>query len=239
VQGYESELFASLFTPPGIVTMEGGVETGFHHVKPEEYRPRLLHVSSNHKAVRVKEVPLARASLNDGDCFILDLGLELHQLDGSKCSIAERAKVAQLAHAIEEEREGKAKVIVHAMTDDDIPWDKLEGGKGPIAAAAAPEESKFEKVLYKLSDTTGKMEFHHVARGAAVKRSLLTSDDVFVLDDGAEIFAWVGKKASPQEKKLAMGFAQTYLTKHNRPPHLPLTRIIEGGENPLFEAAFH
>lgn len=35
--------------------MQGGAETGFKHVLPEEYRPRLLHFSGKRK-IEVKEV---------------------------------------------------------------------------------------------------------------------------------------------------------------------------------------
>ena len=36
--------------------MEGGAETGFNHVTPEEYRTRLLHFSGKRKNIVVKEV---------------------------------------------------------------------------------------------------------------------------------------------------------------------------------------
>lgn len=37
--------------------MQGGAETGFKHVLPEEYRPRLLHFSGKRR-IEVKEVNL-------------------------------------------------------------------------------------------------------------------------------------------------------------------------------------
>lgn len=36
--------------------MEGGADTGFNHVTPEEYRTRLLHFSGKGANVTVKEV---------------------------------------------------------------------------------------------------------------------------------------------------------------------------------------
>jgi len=36
--------------------MEGGAETGFHHVEPEKYTPRLMHFSGRGINVVVKEV---------------------------------------------------------------------------------------------------------------------------------------------------------------------------------------
>ena len=36
--------------------MEGGADTGFRHVAPEEYAPRLLHFSGQKRHITVKEV---------------------------------------------------------------------------------------------------------------------------------------------------------------------------------------
>jgi len=36
--------------------MEGGAETGFHHVEPEKYTPRLMHFSGTGKKVIVNQV---------------------------------------------------------------------------------------------------------------------------------------------------------------------------------------
>ena len=60
--------------------MTGGIEGGFNAVKPEEYRPRLVHFTGTGKRVRGTEVKLDRSSLNQGDVFLLDLGTELHVL---------------------------------------------------------------------------------------------------------------------------------------------------------------
>ena len=59
--------------------MKGGCESGFNHVKPEAYPPRLLHFSGIGKKIEVREVPAAPSSLDKSDVFILDLGLEIIQ----------------------------------------------------------------------------------------------------------------------------------------------------------------
>lgn len=83
------------------------------------------------------------------------------------------------------------------------------------------------------------MTFTEVANGAKCKKSLLDSSDVFILDTGAEVFAWIGKGASVDEKAKALGFAQDYLKNFNRPSYLPIARILEGGENNTFNAALN
>jgi len=59
-----------------------------------------------------------------------------------------------------------------------------------------------------------------------------------IFDAGSEVYAWIGKGASKEEKKQALGFAQDYLKKFNRPSYLPISRVLEGGENEAFEAHF-
>src|SRR3989338_3674694 len=77
VQGFESQSFLSLFPGGMIQILAGGVESGFHHVAPEEYQPRLMHLKGTMGKVRVTQVPLACSSLNSGDVFILDAGLKI------------------------------------------------------------------------------------------------------------------------------------------------------------------
>jgi gelsolin len=243
VQGHESDLFLSYFKNE-IKLLEGGVDSGFKHVEPEKYKPRLLHLKGK-KKVRVTEVELSFKSLNSGDVFVLDAGLNIYQWNGSKSGPMEKMKGAQLARALDDERKGLPKVHVFEESGKDLAdfWKAL-GGSGPIASAEAggddaEHENKSDKKLFRLSDASGKLEFKEVAKGGAVKRNLLDPNDVFILDTGAEVFAWIGKGASVGERKSAMQYAQDYLVKFNRPLWLPIARVLEGGENEVFEQSFH
>jgi len=244
IQGFESARFLSHF-PKGIRILEGGKETGFKHVEAKNYRTRLLHIKGK-KLIRVHEVPLSHSSLNSGDVFIVDAGKEIIQWNGAKSGVLERAKGAEIAQAIEAEREGHSfnRVIDEGSEDDDF-WTKI-GGKGSIAPAEAGgsdlEESQHadkEKILFRLSDASGKFEFTEVGRGHKIQKKLLDSNDVFILDSGFEVYAWVGTKTSAGERKNALKFAQEYVTKHNKPITTPVVRIVEGGENEVWEALLH
>jgi len=242
VQGHESDLFLSYFKNE-IKLLSGGMESGFKHVKPEEYKPRLLHLKGK-KKVRVTQVDLDRASLNSGDSFVLDNGLAIYQWNGKKSGPQEKQKGAQLARALVDERKGRAKVTVLEEGDKEEGFWKVLGGFGAVKSAEEggddlEAESSGVKALFHLSDASGKMEFKQVGTGSACKKSLLNSDDVFILDTGAEVFAWIGKGASHDEKSKALSFAQDYLTKYNRPAYLPISRILEGSENSVFHAALH
>jgi len=247
VQGFESERFLSYFPNNAITILAGGVDSGFHHVGPEQYRPRLLHIKGKLKCVRVTEVPLSSQSLNSGDVFILDKGLDLYQMNGRRASAGEKIKAAQLARAIDDERKGLATVHVAEQGDNDKGfwtafWGAL-GGEGPISDVSgsdddATKEAGHLRKLFRLHEVAdGKMDFNLVGSGK-FKKAMLDTNDVFVLDEGQEVFVWVGKHSSPKEKKWGIQYAQNYLVQHQRPKTLPISRILEGGENEVFQTAF-
>jgi len=242
VQEFESDLFLGYFNNQ-IQILDGGVDSGFRHVEPEKYAPRLLHLKGK-KKVRVTQVDMSHGSLNSGDVFILDKGLELYQFNGAKAGPQEKMKGAQLCRAIDDERKGLPKVtVIEENQDMDTFWKAL-GNKGAIKSAEAggsdeDTDKNTQKRLFRLSDNSGKLEFKEVGSTTGkLKKSLLDSKDVFVLDNGAEVFAWIGKGSSTGERKFAMQYAQDYLKKFNRPIHMPISRVLEGGENEVFEASF-
>jgi gelsolin len=238
VQGHESAAFRALF--PVLSILSGGVESGFNHVKPETFQPRLLHIRKTGKTLAVMQVELKTASLNSGDVFLIDLGKLILQWNGSGSAPGERSSAATIARALDAERKGLATVRVVEETDDDAEvWAAL-GGKGPIAPAEAPvAAAPHEKRLLRVSDASGKLEISEVARGAAVKRDLCKSEDVFILDLGHEVYAWVGSKTSAQEKAKGLDFAAEFLKKEGRPAHTAIAKIFEGNEPEVFEAALH
>jgi gelsolin len=67
-----------------------------------------------------------------------------------------------------------------------------------------------------------------------VSRKALDTKDAFVLDAGTEIFVWVGKNASAEERYRAIGYATDYIVKQKRPRSLPISRVVEGNENEAF-----
>jgi gelsolin len=243
IESKESGLFLSYFAANGgIRILEGGAETGFRHVEATKYKPRLMHLKGR-KNVRILEVPLSASSLNEGDVFVLDAGLTLYQWTGKKASQGEKTRAAQFCRQLDSERKGLPKVVNIEQNDKDENeefW-ALLGGRCEIAGDAGGDEEwevKEDRILYQLSDAGGRMEFNKVAEANRVTRDKLDTRDVFVLDVGMEIFVWIGKGASEGEKKESMVVGSKYLRDNKRPNYLPITRIHEGSENPVFEAAF-
>ena len=235
VQGYESELFLSYFGHINI--MDGGIESGFKHVPVHKYRPRLLRVCGR-RTFKISEVELTSRSLCINDSFILDNGLTVYNFVGSKSNSYEKFKSISIATSIKESRLGKATIInLDETTQDESFW-KLLGGRTEVGIRSDAEIVAFEKLLFSLSDASGTMELKEISRGDKVKRQQLKSGDIFILDAGHELFIWVGKGASLNEKRSSLQYLQNYMNKNNRPAHLPICSMQEGRETEAFESAF-
>jgi len=240
VQGFESPEFLSLFKT--IHIMSGGVESGFNHVKPHEYKARLLHVKGVKDHVRVQQVKQEWKSLNDGDVFILDQGLDLFIWNGSKGGIFEKRKAQEVAAEIRDKRSGKPKLtILDALEDNDAFWKALGGKptKDQLPKETPDDDKKktYTKSLHQLSDSTGQLKLTEVATGS-FKKTHLKSADVFIVDIGLEVFVWVGKDSSKKEKALAIQYTGLYLKHNSREFGIPVVRVVEGAEPKPFWAHF-
>jgi len=235
VQGYESPEFLGLFKK--VTLLQGGVDSAFNHIKPTEYKPRLMHFKGNKENCRVTEVPLEWKSLNDGDVFLLDGGLELIVWNGKTAGIHEKRKAQELTNAFRDERNGKPVVkILDGLEDHPAFWKTL-GGKpstGQIAPAT-PDDVKVEntKAVFQLSDATGDLKLTEISKGSAKKSSLKT-EDVFILDIGHTVYSWIGKGTTKKERANAIKYATDYLKKQGKPSHIPVVRVLEGAEPAAF-----
>jgi len=229
-----------------IEVMEGGIESGFHHVEARVHPVRLLHVKGNRQNVRVSQVATSGTSLNSGDAFILDQGMTLIQWNGKQASLFEKMRAGQVVRAIKDERGGNPEAYIYEEGDKglDAFWAALggqpasiknarEGGDDGQSAQAAVAQVK----LYRLSDAKGTMAFT-LEKSGDISKQDLDSKDAFILDNGSEVFVWIGKQSSPQERKLGMQYAEQYLQQNGRPPFTPISRVIEGGENAVFDLNF-
>lgn len=229
VQGHESKEFLDLFGGQ-ISILEGGIDSGFKIVKPHEYTPRLLHMKGQ-KQIRVLEVKLHHSSLNDGDVFLLDAGLDIYQWNGKTAGINEKRKANEIIQNLKKDRNGKPKSqVLDGLEDCEAFW-KLLGGKPASVAAATPDDIKIEKrkALYRLSDEGGALKKSKVCEGG-VKKSQLETKDVFILDVGHTVWVWIGKGASKQERAKGIEFGTAHLKETNLPPYTPVSRVMEGAE---------
>jgi len=242
VQGNESNMFLALFKHEGgIEYLPGGVESGFRHVDRDSYETRLLMVKGK-RTVRVREVPLSNASLNTGDVFILDAGLKVYIYNGATANRYEKAKGIEVANKIRnEERGGKAEIV---LLDEDPTCEGFWGPLGGYIDVTNPgdcdtvADHKAAR-LFRVSDASGSVEFTPVdLPGGKLTKSLLNSDDVFIVDTGNKLYVWVGKGASKEERKESMLRAMSYISENGYANNTPIERVADGGETPTFKAEF-
>ena len=182
------------------------------------------------------------SSLNSGDVFILDKGDDIYQWNGAECSKKEKSKGLEVTLSIkDDERGGKAKLhIMDEGKELDVFWEVL-GGKKAIAPATSDEEGSSKSTapckLFVVSDASGKMLVDEVATGN-LSKDMLKTEDAFIVDNSSEIFVWVGKGATADERKAALSHGQDYVSKQGRPDWTRVTKILEGTEPTTFKSCF-
>jgi hypothetical protein len=130
----------SLF-PLGVFYLQGGVESGWKHVEPTVYEKRLFIIKGK-RHPRAWTLDLVADSVNEGDCFILDLGMKLYFWPGLECNVNEKVKGMEILFNIKNtERAGKP---THHYPREDPKidaefWAEL-GGKPDKINAAIPDE---------------------------------------------------------------------------------------------------
>ncbi|TYZ59913.1 hypothetical protein PybrP1_006896 [[Pythium] brassicae (nom. inval.)] len=235
-QGHESKI--------GLEYLEGGVASGFKTVNRDEYETRLFQVKGK-RTVRVAQVPLSSASLTADDVYVLDAGLELFVFNGKSANRMEKAKGLEFVRKLNNDaRGGRANIT---FMDEDPRnaafWNALGGFADVTRVGESDDEHeriarKSTTVLH-VSDSTSALRVEDVTPASGVlTKSLLKTDDVFIVDVGDVVFVWVGKRASDAERKNAMTCATKYLQQNARSLHTPITRVVEDGEPPVFKALF-
>jgi hypothetical protein len=215
----ETQLFLSYFKG-GIFYLEGGVESGFKHVEPKTYEPRLLMVKGK-RYPRVFPMKLEANSLNEGDVFILDLGMKLYFFPGVEANVNEKVKGMEILFNIKNSERGGLPTHYYPREDETYGtefWEAL-GGKPAQINPAIPDEGveggamggDMGYALFKVSDAEGHMSMTEITE-RPLKRHLLDTNDCFILDTPEQIYVWIGKGANVQEKKNSMLYASEYKT---------------------------
>ncbi|KAK4485582.1 hypothetical protein RD792_008225 [Penstemon davidsonii] len=234
VQGHETEKFLSYFKPC-IIPQEGGVASGFKHAEAEEHQTRLY-------VCRGKHVPFARSSLNHDDIFILDTSSKIFQFNGSNSSIQERAKALEVVQYVKDTyHDGKCEIA--AIEDGKLMADAeagefwgFFGGFAPLPRKTNTDESKSTDIV--------PSKLFCVEKGEAVPieadswtRELLETNKCYILDCGVEVFVWMGRNTSLEERKTASNTVEELLRSLDRPKsHIIL--VIEGFETVMFRSKF-
>lgn len=112
VYGEESDKFMKLF--PSARFLEGGYDSGFHHVKAEEHKTRLFRVHED----SLREVPTVWGSLRSDGIFILDCGSTVYQWTGDKAPSKLKAVAMQAVRYLDDSRDSNVNVVTLAQDDN-------------------------------------------------------------------------------------------------------------------------
>jgi len=236
VQGNESSKFKAYFDFYTI--MKGGCDTGFRRVGPKAYKSRLFQVVGEKKQIAINQVPMKRGNLNSEDVFILDMGLRIYQFNGETATKDEKFKATQYVNMMRSERQGKPRLDIleeKSISPGHRFYKAIPLGK---SKDKCDETAKIEPGMFKITEEFGNTDFKVVLSGSLDKNEL-NSDDVYIICTGERIFAWIGKKASIDERRNTMTYTHRYLFNKGN-PYLPVTVVSEGQEKlcPEFTAAF-
>ena len=242
VQGHEDNKFHSYFDC--IEYLDGGIESGFRHVEPNEEHPVLFRVKGTKKKRTLTQVELSKNSLNEGDSFILDAGkAHVWCWHGKKARGLEKADSNNWAEHMC--TMGTVVVLDQDQGDEEYPefWKYL--GEGTIQPDLDDDEgvTEFAPLVFRVDGDLSK-DLELVAEGEPMAKSskttpclskgVLNEDDVFLLDSGWEIFFWIGKGADRYEKIAAMKAADKYSKKDPRTLELPVHIVKSGNESTKF-----
>nr|CAH7748112.1 unnamed protein product [Callosobruchus chinensis] len=249
VQDHESQLFLSYFKG-GVRYQPGGVSSGFHHVDNNAFEKKLFQVKGS-RNIRVKQVVPSIASMNNGDCFILDVGRNIYVYVGKKARRVEKLKAINAANQIrDQDHAGKATVTIVDEFSPESDFEAFFQALGEGSRGSVPEDSvggddqQFESNeerqvgLYRVSDKTGSLEITPVSQ-KPLDAAALDPQDCFILDTGdANIYVWIGKLCDDREKKESMKKADEYLKNKNYPKWTHVERIIQNAEPAAFTQYF-
>lgn len=248
-QDHESKAFLDLFKP-SIRYLAGGVNSGFHHAEINAPGEKKLYQIKGKKNIRVRQVELKVASMNQGDCFILDSGKEIHVYVGPQAKGTERLKAISVANQIrDQDHSGRAKVVIvdGSSTPDEYEkfFKELGSGSAKQVPPAVDDDQEFENketalpVLYKISDAQGGKIVSEKISQKPLVQSQLKTDDCFILDTvSSGLYVWMGKKGTTQEKVESLKRAQVFIKENKYPAWTRVIRVIEGGEPTAFKQYF-
>lgn len=242
VQGHETEKFLSYFKPC-IIPQSGGMASAFKHIEVNEHAHKTrLFVCEGKHAVHVKEVPVARTSLNHDSVFILDTKSKIFQFNGSNSSIQERAKTLEVVQYCKDTyHEGKCDLATvedgKLMADADAGefWGFF-GGFAPLPRKPTSADN--------VNGLTPSTKLLCIEKGQPLPviadklvRELLTTNKCYLLDCQFEVFVWMGRSTSLEERKSASAFAEE-LSRGPGRPKVQIIRVIEGFETVGFRSKF-
>lgn len=124
VCGEESDKFMRVF--PSARFLDGGYDSGFHHVTATEHKNRLLRVYTD----SLREVPAVWSSLRSNGIFILDCGSIVYQWTGDKASIRLKTPAMQAVRYLDDSRGSNVTIVTLSQEENNKEFAAVLGSPG-------------------------------------------------------------------------------------------------------------
>ena len=245
-QNEESEEFLELFGADLLYIEGARTSSGFYTVEDIEYITRFYRIAGSHR-LSVEPVPLSYKSLDPRFAFLLDDGMKLYLWNGSKCNPVTRSKARLFTEKINKyERKFQAELIQIKQSEETTAfWEYLGGPpeeKYEIKEHVAENEvnNPVKPKLYKVGIGMGYLELPQVeiSYTGHLKRTLLDTKGVYILDCFTDVFVWIGRKSTRLVRTAALKLSSSLQEMVIRPEYAIVSSILEGTESQVFKSKF-
>lgn len=239
VQGHEPEHFLRMFKGRMII-FSGGHASGFRNLRDHDTYDvdgtRMFHVKGTSDVdVRAVQVDEVAASLNSEDVFVLETPKNTFLWLGEFADPSEIAMGHNVAKLVSPDRQA---VEVKEGSEPVEFWNSI-GGKGDYKKGHQEVHNPLlEPRLFKCSTATGKLRVIEICN---FTQEDLDVNDVMMLDSGDEIYVWIGKGSTEEERTKSLEVAMEYVKTDPTERDLDSTAIItvnQAEEPDAFTALF-
>eukprot|EP01132_Coremiostelium_polycephalum_P000557 gene557-702_t len=254
-QGKESKLFLSYFFNEdmnGIKFKNGGNPSDFNciaddqHVTFSMFKIDIPLVSVEKSGtLSVRRVALSRKLILNSSSemsWLIESKEKIYIRLGSKTSIDTKNLVRQLAREYESYY-GSSVPIIECLEGNDKEFFKyLKEKKTKDDRDKDYKTSDDEETIVSLYKTcikpNGKLGLEQIAEDYPLPYSLLSNDDVYILDCTTDIFVWYPYKCPRKKVLAAKECAKIFYSEYERPKWARISFISQGNEPPLFKRQF-
>uniref|UniRef100_A0A3B1JZJ3 Protein flightless-1 homolog n=1 Tax=Astyanax mexicanus TaxID=7994 RepID=A0A3B1JZJ3_ASTMX len=220
------------------------IHKGKRKLKVDNVQPSLYHIRTNGSALctRTIQITTDSSNLNSEFCFILKVPFESTDNQGIVYTWVGRAADPDEAKLAED--------IMNSMFDDTYSKQVINEGEEPEnffwvgigSQKQYDEDAEYMKYarLFRCSNEKG--YFSVSEKCSDFCQDDLADDDIMLLDNGKEVYMWVGNQTSQVEIKLSLKACQVYI-QHMRSKdaeHPRKLRLVRKGNEPhCFTRCFH
>jgi len=242
-QGKEPLHFRQLFQGK-MITYTGGKQSSFRNTDEKDSMDEdgvgMFQVKGTAlENILVSQIKEHSSSLNSEDVFLLVTPLNVFIWQGVY-AMAEEIEVGHTVGGVLANTYmnigGRTIIDVVEGEESEYFWSFI-GGKGDYSKTPAGEMMPKEARLFHLSTATGNFKAVEIFD---FNQTDLNDEDVYLLDTYTQLFLWLGKSCSEEEKKKSDAFADQFVTEANdgRDATVPVIKVPAGSEPLLFTSHF-